>query len=491
MKTCMYLRKSRAEDLSDTTGDTLRRHRETLEETARAMQLTICGVYEEVVSGEDLYARPEMLRLLRDVRDGACEAVLCMDIDRLGRGTMSQQGVILETFKEAGVRIITPQKTYDLRDEMDEDYTELQTFFARKELKLIKKRMRRGVERTAADGGYLANAPYGYEKTREGRLPTLKIREDEAAYVRQMFLSYANGEGAPAIAAFLNACGAHPRRSESFTRGAVMNILRNPVYTGTVIWNRRRFLRSGGQSPGCRKIENSREQWVITRGKHPAIVAQELFDRVQARMQSRSKPSGTGRELVNPFAGLIRCANCGGLMQLRPRANRPGGYLLCERAGCCPSCNFSDAADALRNALRPLLRRIPIQPDTPDPCDQRRERLLLEAEKRLRKQEERLCTLLEAGIYSPALYEERRRILLAQREKLSEQLSRLSAAPDNQRNEKTFTAEDALNGASPAEENRLWRLLVRSILCRSERGPDGNHVCFEVQLRCSPDASQL
>src|SRR5699024_12060356 len=52
MKTCMYLRKSRAEDLSDSTGDTLRRHRETLEETARAMQLTICGVYEEVRSEE-------------------------------------------------------------------------------------------------------------------------------------------------------------------------------------------------------------------------------------------------------------------------------------------------------------------------------------------------------------------------------------------------------------------------------------------------------
>lgn len=138
-----------------------------------------------------------------------------------------------------------------------------------------------------------------------------------------------------------------------------------------------------------------------------------------------------------------------------------------------------------------MLRRIPIQPDTPDPCDQKRERLLLEAEKRLRTQEGRLCTLLEAGIYSSSLYEERRRILLTQREKLSEQLSRLSAAPDNQRDEKTLTAEDALNGASPAEENRLWRLLVRSILCRSERGPDGNHVCFEVQLRCSPDASQL
>ena len=104
----------------------------------------------------DIYVEAEEERCVYET-----EAVLCMDIDRLGRGTMSQQGVILETFKEAGVKIITPQKTYDLLDEMDEDYTELQTFFARKELKLIKKRMRRGVERTAADGGYLANAPYG------------------------------------------------------------------------------------------------------------------------------------------------------------------------------------------------------------------------------------------------------------------------------------------------------------------------------------------
>ena len=89
-------------------------------------------------------------------------------LDRLGRGSMSQQGVILEAFQHAGVKIITPQKTYDLDNEMDEDYTELQTFFARKELKLIKKRLRRGQERTAAEGGYLASAPFGYEKNARG-----------------------------------------------------------------------------------------------------------------------------------------------------------------------------------------------------------------------------------------------------------------------------------------------------------------------------------
>ncbi len=486
MKTFLYLRKSRAEDLSDSTGDTLRRHRETLEETARSLGLDVCGVYEEVVSGEDLYARPEMLRLLRDVRDGACEAVLCMDIDRLGRGTMSQQGVILETFKEAGVKIITPQKTYDLLDEMDEDYTELQTFFARKELKLIKKRMRRGVERTAADGGYLANAPYGYCKTRLGKLPTLSVNEEEAAFVKQMFLLYAQGEGAPAIARFLNACGAHPRRSERFTRSAVTAILHNPVYTGAIVWNRRRFVRSAGQTPLCRKIENDPEHWLVTEGKHPALISRELFDRVQQRFQNRCRTSGGVRSLVNPFAGLIRCANCGGLMQLRPRTGKPGGYLLCERRGCCPSCDFDAASEALHDALLPLLRRIPISDSMSGPLDDRRAELLIRAQKKLETQRAKLCELLETGVYSPELYEERLRILHEQEEKLTEQLSMLSPSLQPQRQTHPLTAADALAHAGPAEENHLWKLLISTILYRKEPGSQRNCFTLEIRLRCLP-----
>jgi DNA invertase Pin-like site-specific DNA recombinase len=45
-----------------------------------------------------------MLRLLSDVEKEKFEAVLCMDIDRLGRGAMSDQGIILETFKASDTK---------------------------------------------------------------------------------------------------------------------------------------------------------------------------------------------------------------------------------------------------------------------------------------------------------------------------------------------------------------------------------------------------
>ena len=94
MNVAMYLRKSRAEELSDTVEETLKRHKETLLEFADKNKLNVKkeDIYEEVISGESLYARPEMLRLLSDVEKEKFEAVLCMDIDRLGRGAMSRLG---------------------------------------------------------------------------------------------------------------------------------------------------------------------------------------------------------------------------------------------------------------------------------------------------------------------------------------------------------------------------------------------------------------
>lgn len=223
MDVAIYLRKSRAEELTDTVEETLRRHHEILTEYAVKNDLNVVRTYEEVVSGESLYARPKMMELLSDVEQGKYEAVLCMDIDRLGRGTMSDQGIILETFKAADTKIITPRKVYDLNNELDEEYTEFETFMARRELKLIKRRMQRGVRKSIEEGGYLANAPYGYRNVMVNKRPTLEINEEEAKFVRLMFDLYVNkGMGCQVIADTVNAMGAKPHRSDRFGRTSVM-----------------------------------------------------------------------------------------------------------------------------------------------------------------------------------------------------------------------------------------------------------------------------
>ena len=107
-----YIRKSRLEEGMD-TQEVLSKHQKALVEYAAAHQIHLIEIYPEVVSGESLYARPQMLRLLQDVEEGRYDAVLCMDLDRLSRGRMKDQGIILDTFRESDTLIITPEKVYD------------------------------------------------------------------------------------------------------------------------------------------------------------------------------------------------------------------------------------------------------------------------------------------------------------------------------------------------------------------------------------------
>lgn len=131
-----YIRKSRLEEGMD-TQEVLSKHQKALVEYAAAHQIHLIEIYPEVVSGESLYARPQMLRLLQDVEEGRYDAVLCMDLDRLSRGRMKDQGIILDTFRESDTLIITPEKVYDLSDDIDEEYAELKTFMSRREYKII------------------------------------------------------------------------------------------------------------------------------------------------------------------------------------------------------------------------------------------------------------------------------------------------------------------------------------------------------------------
>lgn len=121
----VYLRKSRMDPDTESVDETLERHSDTLLKLAAKLELNIVEIYKEVVSGDGLFTRPEMCRLLQDVEQDKYSAVCCMEIDRLGRSSQKDGGIILETFQEHNVHIITPNKTYDLNNEIDEQSVEV------------------------------------------------------------------------------------------------------------------------------------------------------------------------------------------------------------------------------------------------------------------------------------------------------------------------------------------------------------------------------
>ena len=339
----VYLRKSRtdmeAEKYGD--GDTLSRHRKILLELARRKNLPITQIYEEVVSGETISARPQMQALLHDVEAGKFRGVLVMEVERLARGNTRDQGIVADSFKYGNTLIITPAKTYDPHNEFDEEYFEFGLFMSRREYKTINRRLQRGRMSSLSEGKYIAGAaPFGYRKVHvtNGKGYTLEVVPDEAATIRLIYDLYTHGEQQPdgsykklgllLICKKLDAMHIRPAKNDLWSVATVRDILTNPTYTGKVRWQWRKcqkIVKDGSVTVSRRKDPDC----MVLEGLHDAIIPDDVFARAREIMASHSHaPVADSSELKNALSGIVYCGMCGKLMTRTYSNTRAGYYTL-------------------------------------------------------------------------------------------------------------------------------------------------------------------
>lgn len=407
----IYLRKSRAEEGED-TDTVLSKHEEILLHTAKRIGVTVHCTYKELASGDSLALRPQMSLLLQGIAERRYSAVLCMDIDRLGRGNMIDQGLILETLKSSGTAIITPEKTYDLNDELDETQTEFKIFFARQELKMIKKRLERGIRLTLEKGGHVSSPPYGYDRVYVGKIPSLRPNE-EAEAVKLIFYLYLRGLGCDKIAQRLSSLGYLPQKSSSWNKNSIRKILTNEIYTGIVARKqiKTKCYRTKEESY---QPQNAPETF---QGLHPAIIDRDVFERTSLLLQKKYHVPYRSEQTVNPLAGVLRCRKCGRMMVQRTFQKGALGavYLLCPTKGCVSSVRAVFVEQEIIALLDREYRgfdwsRLPVPKE--DPTDGINGNAVLKAHlKKLRGQLARTYDLLEEGVYTKEQFLERQTIL--------------------------------------------------------------------------------
>lgn len=467
----IYLRKSRMEEDAD-LDETLRRHKDILYSLANDRGINVDEVFKEVVSGESICARPEMARLLEKIRNGRVRAVLCIDIDRLGRGDMEDQGVILKTFRDYETLIITPDHTYDLNDESDEQNAEFRAFFARFEYRQITKRLQRGKLKAIQEGCYLSPAPFGYINAVINKKPTLRISEDEAGYVRRIFQWYCEGFGCTAIANMLTALGAKPQRSSRWNRNSVLKIVKNPVYIGKIVWNQKKHIRKGKQKNEKNiTINNPPEKWTVVDGLHEPIISVEQFEAAQEIAKSRYTPPSNDGTVKSPLAGLIRCGRCGYNMQRIASNKYSIPYLICSTPSCCSGVQYRFVETAILKLIEDILRDI--QAGTPvieiAPYVEAYEGIKSEITKTL-NQKERLHDLLESGEYDICTYHERMKKLtdrlngLREREKTAlEEVKRVKKPAGFASEERIVNALDVYKTLDAKGRNQILKSLIDHI----------------------------
>lgn len=440
----IYLRKSRADVEAEARGEgeTLERHRTALHALAARRGLTVVKEYAEIVTGDSIAARPQMQALLEDVKRGVYAGVIVNDVDRLGRGDSIDQEIIKLTFVTGHCLIITPTRDIDPAQPSDEDMLDFSMFFARFEYRKITQRLSVGRTRSVQAGNYISSRiPYGYNKVTAGKHITLVPDPETSEIVRMIFNDYVSGEiGYNGIARKLNDMGLHTTLGNTWTRASVRAILTNPIYTGRLLWGRTATVST--IENGKRKKKQVESQPTIVENAYPAIVSDEVFNRVQNMFEQSRHASSTktNLHLVNPLAGLVVCSQCGRVMQIRGghRSKTQDHVLTCLSYGCKTRGTYiSIVMEAVLETLNDWCARYNpatvTMPEKPN-MDNIIAKQTAQIQSRLAKARE----LVETGIYTPSEY-------LAQKNMLEEQLATLHSKS----RPVTMTKEEAIAQAVP------------------------------------------
>ncbi len=262
-------------------------------------------LYEDAgISGETIEARPAMMRLLRDAGGGEFEKCVVIEMERLSRSTdMLDWLIIKKTFRENGITIVTPGQEFDLADEEDDFLSDLFGALSKREKQKIVRRMKRGKVEAARSGQWVpvVSVPFGYDY--DGEAKRLRINEEEAEIIQQMYEWYAEGgNGFAKIAQRLSAMGVHTRRSGTkWSSPTVDQMLRNRAYVG-----------------------EGRFGDVTVRV--PPIVTEELYARAQTQRSVNLKRSRRNSKYVYLLTGLLTCAECDSRFRGRGRYGRNGAH---------------------------------------------------------------------------------------------------------------------------------------------------------------------
>lgn len=510
----MYLRKSRSDSPDMTVEEVLAKHEEQLQEFARSelgFPIPESQIYREVVSGETIADRPVMREVMRLLETGTVKGVLVIEPQRLSRGDMQDCGTIINVFRYTDTLVITPPKTYNIQDEYDRKFFELELTRGNDYLEYTKKILNRGKLASVRKGHFVGSvAPYGYRKITAGigkdTYPTLEIIPEEAEIIRLMYHLYVHENyGFTKIARHLDSIGAKPKVSQHWSPAAIKDMIENPVYIGKIRWNWRKTERHmvDGEIVKSRPKTREEAEWIYVDGKHPAIIDEELF---QAALDKRGTNIRIrrGKELKNPFAGLLFCGTCGRSMSLKPYSNRRAkdpvivDYMLCTNQAICHthSARYCDILARVESTLEDHIADFEIQLKREGDNSARLHAGLvknLEFElQKLRDKDARQKDALDDGIYTKEEYLQRNMKVQEQIYKTREALEQAknSALPAVDYREKLRRFTDCLNtlrdpGSSPMDKNVMLKRCIEKIVyinhCESRPGI-GRYMNNEFEL---------
>ena len=290
-------------------------------------------------SGTD-FERPAFKRLLEDMRNKKFNTIIVKDLSRLGRNYIEVGNYIEQIFPLFNIRFIALNDNIDsFKDpaSVNNVIVPFKNLINDEYCRDISNKIRSVLTMKKRRGEYVsAFTPYGYIKDPKD-VHHLIIDEDAARVVRMIYQWSLEGCGRKKIAKKLNAMGilnplGHKRLelnkkvggkskkdgklSYAWDMTVLQRILEDQTYCGDTVQNRGKLI----SYKVHKHIKNPREEWIIVKDTHEAIIDRDTWEKVQDAINCRdTRVCKTG--YLTYFAGHIKCADCG-----RAMCKNPSGY---------------------------------------------------------------------------------------------------------------------------------------------------------------------
>jgi site-specific DNA recombinase len=234
--------------------------------------------------------RPALQRLLEDVQANKVNVVVVYKVDRLTR-SLSDFAKIVETLDAKGVSFVSVTQQFNTTTSMGRLTLNILLSFAQFEREVTGERIRDKIAASKKKGMWMGGpVPLGYDLEKRKLVPNSK----ESEVVCKIFSAYLKVGCVSKLAVHLDRekirskvwvtrTGAR-RGGVAFARGALYDLLRNRLYVGQI---------------------RHRDKWYP--GAHPGIVPRELWDRVQAQLDSnvRAQRKRAREQSSSLLTGLI------------------------------------------------------------------------------------------------------------------------------------------------------------------------------------------
>ena len=290
-----------------------------IKEYCEKNEYDIVDVYNDAGhSGKDLM-RPEMQRLLKDIKSKKIDKLVAIKVDRLTRNNYDGFW-LLNYCEEHDVKIELILEPYDVSTANGEMIFGMNLVFGQRERKEIGARTKRAMEEMALERIHPSKAPYGYIRNKE--TGHLEVEPIEAEVVKEIFELCKQGNSTRGIATIMKDNNAYLKQGK-WKSDRVYKILTNSIYIG--IFEYGKYKR---KSQDILRVENYCEP-----------IIDEVTWNATRNVLVKNKHSNYG-EYIHLFSGLVKCPICGEIMSSSESFKYPNGkqkvyyHLRCKNHNC-------------------------------------------------------------------------------------------------------------------------------------------------------------